>query len=138
MNEETEGKRFSKADFDKTERFIVKIRVAEVGKLSPKEMSEFQEKLKMRGESHSVMDVMREEAIERGIEIGLGEGIDRGIIKGRVEGLTMGLEDGIKIGTGRGRDEERKKLAIKLKAENVSLSIISRTTGLTIEELTSL
>jgi hypothetical protein len=138
MSEETAGKRFNKTDFDKVERFIVKVRVAEVGNLSPKEMSEFREKLKMRGEDHSVMDVMREEAIERGIEIGLGEGIDRGIIKGRVEGLTMGLEDGIKIGVGRGRDEERRKLAIKLKAENVSLSIISRTTGLTIEELTSL
>lgn len=138
MSEETEGKRFDKTEFGKMERFIVKIRVAEVGNLSPKEMKEFQEKLKKRGESHSVMDVLREEAIERGIEMGLDEGIDRGIMKGRVEGLKIGLEDGIKIGVGRGREEERKKLAVKLKAENVSLSIISRTTGLTIEELASL
>ena len=80
MSEETEGKRSGKAEFDKLERFIVKIRVAEVGNLSPEQIKEYQENLKKRGNSSSVMDVMREEAIERGIEIGLDEGLDRGMM----------------------------------------------------------
>lgn len=44
-------------------------------------------------------------------------------------------DEGREKGLIEGRMEVRKEMAIKLKNENISLSIISKTTGLTIEEI---
>ena len=54
--------------------------------------------------------------------------------RGREEGLEQGREEGRK----EGREEERYKSAKILKAEGVSINIISKSTGLTPEQIESL
>ncbi|WEK17464.1 MAG: Rpn family recombination-promoting nuclease/putative transposase [Candidatus Pedobacter colombiensis] len=97
-----------KGEYDKV------FEIAEVGNLTPEEMNEYQQRLKIRRDNYSAMEYIKEEALERGIEIGHEKGLEKG------------------------RVEERKEMAFKLKAGNISLSFIAETTGLSIEEIGSL
>ena len=52
----------------------------------------------------------------------------------KIDGYNEGLEKGQKLG----EINEKKEIAKKLKQENVSLEIISKTTGLSIDEIKKL
>ena len=58
--------------------------------------------------------------------------------KGYKQGLERGREQGEKIGIKQGEINEKKEIAKKLKQENISLELISKTTGLSIEEIKKL
>ena len=61
-----------------------------------------------------------------------------GLEEGRVEGLKLGKEEGKEEGRAEGRAEGIKETAKKLKENGVSIDIISKSTGLTIEEIEKL
>ncbi|WEK21172.1 MAG: Rpn family recombination-promoting nuclease/putative transposase [Candidatus Pedobacter colombiensis] len=85
-----------KGEYDKV------FEIAEVGNLTPEEMNEYQQRLKIHRDNYNAMEYVKDE--------------------GRQEG----------------REEGCREVALKLKAVNISLSIISETTGLTIEQIESL
>ena len=53
-------------------------------------------------------------------------------------GFDKGLETGIEQGIKQGKEEKTIDIAKKLKKENVDINIISKTTGLTEEEIKNL
>ncbi|WEK20202.1 MAG: Rpn family recombination-promoting nuclease/putative transposase [Candidatus Pedobacter colombiensis] len=85
--------------------------LAEVGNLTREEMCEYNQRLKIQRDNYSAMEYVREEGHEKGVK----------------EGIEIGLEKGIEKGL--------KEVARKLKVENIPLSLISKTTGLTKEEI---
>jgi len=96
--------------------------IAEIGNLTPQEMNEYQQSLKIYRDNESARRVADREARELGLKKGISEGLEQGLEQGLTEG----------------RKEERREIASKLKAENVSFGVISKTTGLTLEEIASL
>ena len=66
------------------------------------------------------------------------EAIKEGRLEGKLEGMKEGIKEGIKEGRLEGKRENTLETAKALLKENVSIDIISRTTGLTKEEINSL
>jgi predicted transposase/invertase (TIGR01784 family) len=67
------------------------------------------------------------------------ERLERGIYKeGLEEGLEVGMEEGIEIGKKEGEKSKAVEIAKKLKTKGIDYSIISETSGLTIEEIEKL
>ncbi|WP_300755317.1 Rpn family recombination-promoting nuclease/putative transposase [uncultured Brachyspira sp.] len=65
-------------------------------------------------------------------------GIEEGIKKGIKEGIKEGIKKGIKEGMEKGIEQEKISLAKNMKKENIDINIISKVTGLSIEEIKSL
>jgi len=63
---------------------------------------------------------------------------EAGEAKGRAEGIAIGKAEGRAEGKDEGRKEEKLKVAKKLLAENVEISLIIKATGLTEEEIEKL
>ncbi len=63
------------------------------------------------------------------------EGKEKGIVEGIKEGLKTGAEKGHKEGKKEGKKEEKIAIAQKLKKNGVNSDIISKTTGLTKNEI---
>ena len=61
---------------------------------------------------------------------GLEEGLEKGLKQGKEEGLKQGKEEGLKQG--------KEEMARNMLKDNVDINIISKYTGLTIEEIKSL
>ena len=58
--------------------------------------------------------------------------------EGLREGLKKGLQRGLKQGLKQGKEEGKKEMARNMLRDNVDITIISRYTGLTIEEIQKL
>jgi predicted transposase/invertase (TIGR01784 family) len=63
------------------------------------------------------------------------QGIARGIAKGRVEGIAKGRIEGRVEGKAEGRIEEKKQTAQSMLQDGMSISTISKYTGLSISEI---
>ena len=70
-----------------------------------------------------------------GREEGLAAGREEGIAAGREEGLTAGREEGIAVGREDGERFAKLETAKNLKNNGVSIEIIAKSTGLTLEEI---
>ncbi len=79
------------------------------------------------GDVRSIAD----ELIAEGRAEGITEGMTKGMTKGKAEGITEGMTKGITEGMTKGRAE----VAQSLLKEGFSIKIISRSTGLSIEEI---
>ena len=73
----------------------------------------------------------REDAIKEGKIKGLEEGRELGLQEGR----ELGLQEGHELGLQEGREEKTVEIVKKLLNKNISLEIISETTGLSLEEV---
>ena len=71
-----------------------------------------------------------DKGLENGVEIGRTEGIKQGRQQGVKEGLQKGIQDG--------KRNEKIQIAKNLLSQKVDLKIISKVTGLTLEELKKL
>ena len=58
---------------------------------------------------YTVIDLLRDQGIEKGIE----QGIEKGRQEGRQEGLQKGLQEGLQKGLQKGRQEDIEKLLLK-------------------------
>jgi len=63
------------------------------------------------------------------------EGEEKGIKEGREQGIKAGKEQGIKAGKEQGIQEGKLEMAKALKQDGVDLAIISKTSGISIEEI---
>jgi len=77
---------------------------------------------------------IREYAMKTGIQQGLEEGRKVGMKEGRKEGIKEGIKEGLR----EGRKEEKVQIAKNMLLLNVGLEIISKTTGLSKEEILKL
>ncbi|PCG20780.1 Rpn family recombination-promoting nuclease/putative transposase [Brachyspira sp. G79] len=78
--------------------------------------------------------IMLDEERRLGKEEGIKEGIEQGIEKGIEQGIEKGIEQGIE----KGIEQEKYSLAKNMKKENIDISVISKVTGLSIEEIEKL
>lgn len=72
------------------------------------------------------------------VESSTRQGAEEGFRKGMEEGKKEGLEEGIAKGEKKGREEEKKIMAKSLKESGVSIEVISKSSGLSIEEIKNL
>ena len=63
---------------------------------------------------------------------------DEGIRKGLKEGLEKGLEQGIEQGLERGTEQSKNEIAMNMLKENMDISLISKLTGLSNEQINKL
>ena len=73
-----------------------------------------------------------------GIQEGKLEGIREGKLEGIREGKLEGIQEGKLEGERLGKWEEKMDMAKKLKADNVSIDLIAKYTGLPLEEISKL
>lgn len=71
-------------------------------------------------------------------EEGWREGREKGMEEGRKEGMEEGRKEGMEKGREEGRKDERKVMAVKLKAQGVAMGVIAAVTGLMEEEIAAL
>ena len=81
----------------------------------------------------------RKAGIDEGISLGRKEGMDEGISLGRKagidEGRKEGMDEGISLGRKEGIDEGRHELIMSMIKNQMSDELISKVTGLSIEEI---
>ena len=82
---------------------------------------------KAGGDMRSIADELIAEGRAEGITEGRAEGITEGMTKGRAEGMTKGKAEGMTKG--------KAEVAQSLLKEGFSIKIISRSTGLSLEEI---
>ncbi len=92
--------------------------IAEIAKFTPKQIRSYEDSLKYYRDLKNSLDTAKEEGVEIGIEIG------------RVEGIEIGVE--------KGKEEEKEIIAKKLKDLGLSISNISKATGLSENEIEKL
>ena len=97
-------------------------------------------KLNSRPEFREYMSVEEDERKIHNslLQSSYNEGKTDGKLEGIQEGIKEGIQEGIKEGIQEGKKEEKRSLAINLLKENIDINIISRTTGLSIEQLLEL
>jgi predicted transposase/invertase (TIGR01784 family) len=100
--------------------------IAELSNLNETEMNAYEASLKDKRDWRNAMEYAMTKARKEGIEEGIGKGIEKGIKKG--------IEKGIE----KGRKAEKEEMAKQMKNENFAIDIISRLTGLSIEEINRL
>ncbi|MBQ2124894.1 MAG: hypothetical protein II196_03780, partial [Spirochaetales bacterium] len=66
------------------------------------------------------------------------EAFDDGVSIGRNEGIAIGEERGISIGLSQGEKKAKIETAKSMKSENMSVNLIARFTGLSVEEIEKL
>ena len=96
---------------------------AEIAKFDRKERYEYEESLKNYRDWISV------------IETAENKGAAKGHAKGLEEGHAKGLEEGIAKGKEIGEKEKAITIARQLKGMNIDIEVISRSTGLDMEEI---
>ena len=95
---------------------------AEIAKLKPKEMETYQESLKAYRDNQNTMEYAKSEARKEGLE----------------EGLKEGLEEGLKEGIQQGEHIAKVETAKAMKQEGLSTKLISKVTGLSVQEIAKL
>ncbi len=86
---------------------------------------------KAGGDMRSIAD----ELIAKGITEGITEGMAKGITEGMTKGVAKGITEGMTKGITEGMTKGVAKVAQGLLKEGISIKIISRSTGLSIEEI---
>ena len=76
----------------------------------------------------------RQEGISEGVRKGKQEGISEGVRKGKQEGIS----EGVRKGKLEGKLEGIREIARKLKQSGIALEIISKNTGLSLDEIEAL
>ena len=76
--------------------------------------------------------------IEYAKEIAHEEGLEEGLAKERVKGRAEGLEEGLAKGLAKGREERNTEVAINLLRLGTPCEVVSKATGLSIEEVAKL
>lgn len=71
------------------------------------------------------------EGMQKGMEKGLEKGMKKGMAKGMQKGMEEGLQQGIQQGIQQGMEEERLKVAARMRQLGLSEEIISQTVGAT-------
>lgn len=71
-----------------------------------------------------------EGAIEEGLEKGMKQGLEKGMKQGLEQGLEKGLEEGAKM--------KQVQIAKALKLEGLSTDLISKATGLSLQDIEKL
>lgn len=79
----------------------------------------------------SVEKTLYNSAERRGMEKGMKKGLE----KGMEEGMEKGLEKGMEKGLEKGHEEEKNQIARKMKSDGLPIDIISKYTGLSVEEI---
>ncbi len=79
---------------------------------------------------------------EEGRQEGISEGIRKGKLEGKLEGRQEGRQEGISEGVRKGKLEGKlegiREIARKLKQSGIALEIISKNTGLSLDEIEAL
>lgn len=101
--------------------------VAEIAKFSQKQLKEYEDSLKYYRDLKNSLDTKYEEGIEKGMK--------KGMKKGKEEGMEEGIKKGIKKGKEEGREEEKIQIIIKGFKEGLSVSVISKLTGLSEKQI---
>lgn len=113
------------------ERVFVKLfETAEIAKFTKEQYEEYEDSLKVYRDWKNTLDTAMKKAEKIGMDIGMQKGLAEGIEKGLVEGIEKGLQKGIEKG--------RFETAINLKKMGVADDIISKASGLSIEEIQKL
>jgi predicted transposase/invertase (TIGR01784 family) len=95
--------------------------VTDVASLSPKQRARYERDLKDLRDAYS-LDLTYEHGLKKAKEDGIAEGLAKGLAKGRGQGFAEG----------------KLAVAYKMKAENLPIDMISRMTGLSIEEINAI
>ena len=123
---------------------------AEIAKFEPKERYAYEESLKIYRDWFSVMETAKRKGLaeglaegrEQGLEQGRAEGREQGRAEGREQGRAEGREQGRAEGREQGRAEGRTEavqtMALKMKQEGISNSVIAKFTGMTETEIENL
>jgi predicted transposase YdaD len=74
-------------------------------------------------------------ALKSGHEEGMKKGLEQGLEQGLKQGVEQGIEKGIEQGIERGIRQRNIEVAKDLLSANMELELISKTTGLSIEEI---
>lgn len=104
--------------------------VAEIASFTADERSNYEESLKNFWDLNNCLDTAERKGREEGREEGFAEGLEKGEAIGLEKGEAIGLEKGIY--------KEKTENARKLKELGVSPDLISKATGLSIEEIEKL
>ena len=108
---------------------------AEVAKLSQTEYLQYVENIKNIRDWNNCFDTALSRATVKATEKGMKKGMKKGIKEGLEKGIKMGMEKGIKKGIKKGIEKEREVVVINCNNAGFSLEVISKITGLTIEEI---
>ena len=112
--------------------------IADVASLSGEERERYENSVNAYRTYMSVQEASKQEGREEGLAVGFEEGLEKGLEKGLAEGLEKGLVEGLEKGREKGLVEERLSTARKMKAEDLDCTLISKITGLTLEEIAKL
>lgn len=94
------------------------------------ENPKFREYMSAEEDNRKIQNSLRREAIEEGLKEGLEKGIEQGIEKGIKQGIKQGMEQGSVA--------KAKEIAKSLLENNIDINVISKSTGLSIEEINGL
>ena len=90
-------------------------------------LREYEDSVKAYRDIVNAVNTARKEGHEEGHEKGLKEGLEKGLEEGHEKGLKEGLE--------KGREEEKIEIVRKMKSDGLLDDVISKYTGLPIEEI---
>ena len=75
------------------------------------------------------------EGLEKGLKEGLKKGLNKGLKEGLKKGLDKGLKEGLKEGLKKGEKNKSIEIAKNMLKLNIDINTISKSTGLSIEEI---
>jgi predicted transposase/invertase (TIGR01784 family) len=111
---------------------------AELAKLGPKEMDNYENSLKIFRDLNNIFDTAYSDGIEKGIMDGKKEGKKEGLKEGLEEGLKEGLKEGLEEGLKEGNAKGRLEMAKSLKNLGIPLETIIEASGLSKIEIDKL
>ena len=117
-----------KAIFDRLEK------MAKKANMTPEERRQYEEEWKIYNDYFNTIESAEKKGYIDGIEEGRAEGRAEGREEGRAEGRAEGREEG----RAEGELNALRKTAQTMKKEGLDFQLISRITGLTIEEIEKL
>ena len=105
---------------------------SDIGRVSlvRQQYEEYEDSLKVYRDWKNTLDTAMKKAEKIGMDIGMQKGLAKGLEKGLAEGLEKGMAEGLEKG--------RVETAINLKKMGVDDDIISKASGLSIEEIQKL
>lgn len=78
-------------------------------------------------EEEKIRNTLRNQAEEKGYKSGMRKGLKEGKIQGKLEGKLEGIKEGI--------EQNKIEIAKNMLKENIDISVISKVTGLTVDEI---
>ena len=122
--------------------FLEALEKAQLSKLSYDEYVNYQLSLKPMRDWYAIMDTAKSDALKEGKEKGLKEGLEKGIIEGKElgiqQGKELGIQQGKELGLQEGENKAKREMAKSLKDNGIPIEVITKTSGLTIEEIQEL